>query len=205
MNPSTFTTIDDFRSSELWERINADSEPKDNNHLLHSTRYERRVFDELRERFPIGLDEIEAVGVTKLDTFPALTQDTFTSLHSLNPRRKDIDTLTTNARHFNAEIMNYVMDCEQYPVMKSLCESRELVAYEAVNEFTKHIFEKLDSLLNEEALDELNNLEQQQSELKAKIRAAMGHGDPGDAAGVLEMSENIAENDQQIEILSQEG
>jgi len=122
METSIFTIIDDFRGSELRERTFNDSAPKDNDHVLRANRYEKMIYRELREKFPVGLDEIEADGAAKLDTFPALMRDTFTSLYSLNPRRNDVDTLTTNARHFNVEIMDCVMNCKQYHELKSLCE-----------------------------------------------------------------------------------
>jgi len=203
MNLNTFTTIDDFRSSELWERINADTAPKDNTHVLHSTRIENMIYGDLREQFPIGLDEIEADGSALYDTFPELMQDTFTSLYSLNPRHYDTDTLATNTRQFNLPILDSIISCDQYSTLKSLCEGRELVAYETVKEFTWHMVEKLDDLLNSDALEELNSLEQQQSELKEKVMGAMERGDPADAGSILDMADSIADNDQQIERLSQ--
>ena len=203
MNLNTFTTIDDFRSSELWERINADTAPKDNTHVLHSTRIENMIYGDLREQFPIGLDEIEADGSALHDTFLGLVQDTFTSLYSLNPRHYDTDTLATNTRQFNLPILDSIIGCDQYSTLKSLCEGREIVAYETVKEFTQHMVEKLDDLLNSDALEELNILEQQQSELKEKVMGAMEHGDPADVGSILDMADSIADNDQQIERLSQ--
>jgi hypothetical protein len=161
------------------------------------------IYGELREQYKIGLDEIEANGSELLDTFPALMQDTFTSLYSLNPRHNDVDTLTTTARHFNAAILDSVINCDQYRTLETLCEGRELVAYEAVNEFARQMNEKLDEFLNAEALVELTALEQQQSELKSQVQEAMERNDPADADSMLDMAKSIVENEQQIERLSQ--
>jgi len=182
--------------------IDNDTMQKANTHVLRSTRIERMIYDDLRAQVKTGLDEIEAESTAKLDTFPSLIQDIFLSLYSINPAHYDIDTLTTNTRQFNAEILNYFMNCNQYSNLKSLCEGHELVAYEAVNEFAQHMLEQLEKLLDADAIDELNALERRQSELKAKVIEAMESNDPADADSLLVMAENITENEQQIEKLS---
>jgi len=202
MNLNVFTTIDDFRSSELWERINTETAPRTNTRILSSMRIEDKIYNEMRDQVKIGLDEIEADGAAKLDTFSSLIQDSFMSLYSLNPRHNDNDKLTTNARHFNTPILDYVMNSEQYPAIKSLCEGNDLVAYEAVNEFTRCMVDRLDELLDSDAIEELNILEHQQSELKANILDAMEHSDPIDTDGILDMANNLADNEQRIKRLT---
>jgi len=202
MKPNTFANIDDFRSSELWERVNVDIAPKVNTHVLHSMRIEKMIYAEMREQVKTGLDEVEAKGAEMLDTFPSLVQDTFMSLYSLEPKRNDADTLTTKTRHFNAEILDYVMNSKQYPVIKSLCEGRELIAYEAVNKFTQCMLEHLGELRDSYSLNKLDDLERHQDELKAKVMDAMERNDPGDEDNVLDMADSIAANEQKIERLS---
>ena len=201
MQPTTFTTIKDFRSSKLRDCLKDDTTPKANNRVLHSNRLERMIYAYLLEQVEIGLDEIEAVGAEKLDTFPSLMQDVFQSFCNLNPRRNDNGTLTTSARQFNAEIIDYMMSSGEYSALKSLCEGRELPAYEAVKEFSRCILEKLDELLDTDALDELSALEQQQAGLKIKIQEALERDDPADDANILSMAESIADKDQRIEHL----
>jgi len=127
-----------------------------NNNVLRSSRIENRIYEDLREQVNIGLDEIEAEGTAKLDTFPSLIQDIFVSLYGSNLQYNDVDTLTTGAREFNAVILDSVMNCELHYVLKSLCEGRELIAYEAIKAFAGHLLGKLDELLDASALDELN-------------------------------------------------
>ena len=202
MNQNTQATIDAFRSSALWEHISTDPAPKVNTNVLHSTRIEKRIYEDLREQIKIGLDEVEADGAAKLDTFPSLVLDMFVSLYNLNPRHTDIDTLTTNTREFNAVILDCVMDSELYLTIKTLCEGRELVAYEAVKEFTQCILGQLDELLDTDALDELNAIKRQQDELKAKVVEAMERNAPVDADAILDMADSIVANEQKIERLS---
>ena len=202
MKLTAYTTIDDFPSSLLWERLSTDTEPQVNTRVLSSTRLEKMTYEDLREQMQTGLDEIEADGTEKLDSFPSLLQDVFQSIYSLDTRFNDTDTLTANARHFNAEILDSVMSDSRYRAIKSLCEGNELLSYEAVGEFARSIHDKLDELLDVDALDKLNVLEQQQSELKPQVIDAMERGDPADDGRILSMAESIAENNQEIERLS---
>jgi len=125
-------------------------------HVLRSTRLERMIYEEMRERVKNGLDEIEAKGSAELSTFPELLQDTFVSLYSPNPQPSDIGSLNTIAREINTPILETVMSSDQYYALKSLCEGRELVAYEAVNEFAKQMLQHLGKLFDNKTLDELN-------------------------------------------------
>ena len=147
-----------------------------NTHVLRSTRIEKMIYDERREQVKTGLDEVEAYGTAKLDTFPSLVQDMFMALYSLNPQRHEHNTLTTSAREFNVPLLDFVMDSDQYHTLKSLCEGRELIAYEAVNAFAQCMLEKLDELLDPETLEALNALE------------AKGTGEPSEEAARLSRS-----------------
>jgi hypothetical protein len=180
MKRNSFRSLDEFRGSGLWSRLN-NGTPKKNTRVLHSTRLENMIYRDLRVHDESGLDELESLGAEKLDTFRSLIQDTFQSLYSLNPRHNDADTLTANARQFNAEIMDSSMASEEDPTLKSLCEGRELPAYDAVSEFTEKMMDKLDELLeaaggDKNALNVLNRLERQQDQLKENILKAVENG-----------------------------
>ena len=82
----TFANINDFRSSELWERLNGDTAPKENTRVLLSNRLENMIYKEMRERVKTGLDEVEATGAEKIGTFPSLLHDMFQTLYSVNPQ-----------------------------------------------------------------------------------------------------------------------
>ena len=202
MQPTPLTTFENFCYLELRKYLNDETKHKANNRILHSNRLEHMIYADLRKQVEIGLDEIEAAGVEKLDTFPALIQDVFQSFYSLNSRRNDADTLTTNARQFNAEILDYMMNSSEYSALKSLCEGQELPAYEAVKEFSRCISEKLDELLDADALDELSTLDQQQAGLNVKIKEALERGNATDEANILSMVESIADKNQRIVHLS---
>ena len=201
MESNILTTTINFRGSEIREGVIVDTGSNANTHVLRSTRIEKMIYGDLREQIKTGLDEIESVGAVKLDTFPSLIQDTFVLLYSLNPRHDNIDTLTANARNFNAPLLDFIMGCDHYATLKSLCEGRDLIAYEAVNVMNQHLLEKLNEILNADALEELDALEQQQAELKARVNG-MEQDDPSDEASIADMIERIADNEQQMELLS---
>lgn len=203
MNSDIFKFINDFHDSDLWKHLNGDTESKTNTRLLCSTRLENIIYKDLREQVKFGLDDIEADGFIKLDTFPSLIQDTFQALYSLNPCRTDTANLTINAQYINANILSSIMNSNKYSALKSLCEGQELPAYEAVTEFARCMFDKLDELLDMDAMEELNALEQQQAELKTKLTDAMERSDIINEESILEIAESIAGNNQQIEHLSQ--
>ena len=81
--------------------------------------------------------------------FPALSRDIFQSFYSLFPKRTDTDSLTAEAQKFNAKLLDHVTEDADYPTIKSICEGRELPAYEAASEFTARISAQLDDLLPE--------------------------------------------------------
>jgi uncharacterized protein with von Willebrand factor type A (vWA) domain len=205
MKRNSFRSLDEFRGSDLWARLN-NGTPKKNTRVLRSTRLENMIYRDLRAQDESGLDELESLGAEKLDTFPSLIQDTFQSLYSLNPRRNDIGTLTTNARQFNAEIMDSIMASEEYPTLKSLCEGRELPAYDAVSEFTEQMMDKLDELLetaegDKNALNVLNRLERQQEQLQEQISQAIER--QADDDNILAMATKLESKERQIGRLSE--
>ena len=102
--------------------------------VLRSTKLEDSIYSDLRSG-DSDLDQIEQTAEKQLRSFPALSRDIFQSFYSLMPRKNQEDMLSVAARKFNAPILDHVMRSEDYPMLKSVCEGRELPAYEAAAEF----------------------------------------------------------------------
>jgi len=94
-----------------------------------------------------ALAQIKQSASEKLHSFPALSRDVYQSFYSLVPRHNDDDTLSVQARKFNAPILDGIVQSEDYPTLKSACEGRDLPAYEAAEEFIRETAGKLDELL----------------------------------------------------------
>ena len=116
--------------------------------VLQSTKLEDCIYHDL-SRDDENLETIQQEAVPKLHSFPALSRDIFQSFYSLFPKRADADRLTAEAQKFNAKLLDHVIEDADYPTIKSICEGRELPAYEAASEFTAKIGAQLDKLLPE--------------------------------------------------------
>lgn len=106
--------------------------------VLQSSKLEDCIYRDLSE----GDENLEAVqqdGASKLHSFPALSRDIFQSFYSLFPKRNDPDRLTAEAQKFNAKLLDHVTEDADYLTIKSICEGRELPAYEAASEFAAKI------------------------------------------------------------------
>lgn len=82
--------------------------------------------------------------------------------------------LTAEAQKFNAKLLDHVTEDADYPTIKSICEGRELPAYEAASEFTAKIGAQLDDLLPElggknGALKTLEKLQAARNEAQQKL------------------------------------
>jgi len=207
MRQTIYKSMDEFRSSDLFQRIIGDTPAKVNVRILLSTLLETMIYTDLRTKVSAGLDEIEAEGSAKLSTFPALVQDLFQAFYSLNPRRSDTETLTATARQFNAEIIDFIMSSDKYHILKSSCEGRELPAYEAIREFAECMLDKLDELLNTDsggnAAKAIDALKQQCEQLKTDILDAIESGDLAAEDSILSMAAAHAGKEQQMERLSE--
>ena len=116
--------------------------------VLQSSKLEDCIYRDL-SRGDENLEAIQQEAAPKLDSFPALSRDIFQSFYSLLPKRTDADRLTAEAQKFNAKLLDHVTEDADYPAIKSICEGRELPAYEAASEFTAKIGTQLDDLLPE--------------------------------------------------------
>lgn len=117
--------------------------------VLQSSKLEDCIYRDL-SKDDENLEAIQQEAASKLHSFPALSRDIFQSFYSLFPKRTDADRLTAEAQKFNAKLLDHVTeDAEDYPTIKSICEGRELPAYEAASEFTARVGAQLDDLLLE--------------------------------------------------------
>ena len=116
--------------------------------ILQSSKLEDCIYRDL-SRDDENLEVIQQKAASKLHSFPALSRDVFQSVYSLFPKRTDADRLTAEAQKFNAKLLDHVTEDADYPTIKSICEGRELPAYEAASEFTAKIGAQLDGLLSE--------------------------------------------------------
>ena len=128
--------------------------------VLRSTKLEDSIYSDLRSG-DSDLDQVERAAEQQLRSFPALSRDIFQSFYSLMPRKNQEDMLSAAARKFNAPILDHVMQSEDYPTLKNICEGRELSAYEAASEFISKTAGELDGLLTDIGGDKgsLNTLE----------------------------------------------
>ena len=168
-----------YRSIEdVWTSPWAGLRPEDvgkpaTDRVLRSTKLEDSIYADLRSG-DSAMDTLEADAQEKLSTFPALSRDVYQSFYSLMPRHNEKESLSGIARKFNARILDHVMSGEEYPTIKSICEGRELPAYEAASEFIGQTAEELDSLLKDfggekGALKTLEKLEKAQEAAEAEL------------------------------------
>ena len=116
--------------------------------VLQSSKLEDCIYRDL-SKGDESMEAIQQEAASKLHSFPALSRDIFQSFYSLFPKRTDTDSLTAEAQKFNAKLLDHVTEDADYPTIKSICEGRELPAYEAASEFTARIGAQLDELLPE--------------------------------------------------------
>ena len=157
----SFRTIAEVLHSSIAELAALRRNPaQKTDRVMRSSKLEDSIYAELRED-DTEMDMTEHAAAQKLKSFPALSRDVFQSLYSLAPRRNDVDILTAAAQKFNAPILNHVVQQDDYPTLKNICECRSLPAYEAAAEFTDRAAEELDGLLSELGGDKgaLNTLE----------------------------------------------
>ena len=164
-----FRSIDDVLGAPIWEQAQAfQPTGAGQNRVLKATRLEDMVYQDLC-RDDGELDELVRECTPRLSTFPDLARDIYQSFYSLNVRKRPEEELSGLARRFNGHILQHMMDTDEYPTIKSVCEGRKLPAYDAAGEFTEHIAHDLDDLLKDvggekKSLDVLDKLEQKRDE-----------------------------------------
>ena len=186
-----FRTISDVLRSPWATLSTREGGTQTTDRILRSTKLEDGIYSDLRSSDE-AMDEVESVAGQKLSTFPALSRDVYQSFYSLMPKRNDESTLSGTAQKFNRKILDHVMQGEDYPTIKNICEGRDLPAYEAATEFITRTADELDTLLSDIGGDKgaLNTLEKLQ---KAKTAAE------DELAGLLERLRQSAERNETLE------
>lgn len=166
-----YRTFDDVLRSP-WAEAPRPTEAS-NDRVLRSTKLEDSIYGDLRDG-DSGLDQIEQTAEKQMRSFPALSRDIFQSFYSLMPRKNEEETLSVAARKFNRPLLDHITQSEDYPTLKSICEGRELPAYEAAAEFISRTAEDLEELLSDlggdkGALNTLEKLENAQQEAQKKL------------------------------------
>lgn len=165
-----YRTINDVVDSK-WAEHRALFEKENTDRVLKSTKLEDSIYDDLRSNDEV-MENIEREGGAKLKTFPALSRDIYQSFYSISPRRTDATELSPTARKFNRHILEHVMEHDDYPTLKNICEGRDMLSYEAASEFTARTVEELDGLLGELGGDKgtLHTLEKLEASTKNAAR-----------------------------------
>ena len=173
-----FRSLNEVLGSPLAQVAGTFHKDRSGSHrVLKSTKLEDAVYRDLRH----GDDDLDALEKScgeKLSTFPALSRDIYQSFYSLNVRRQPEESVSQQARRFNAPILEEVMGGEDYPAIKAACEGRQLPAYEAAAEFVSQVAGNLDDLLKKasgekRALNTLEHLEQRRDESLEKLQKLM--------------------------------
>ena len=183
-----YRTIADVLRSP-WAGLKTPSaRPEQSDRVLRATKLEDSIYGDLR-RGDAVLDQIEQDAAEKMATFPALSRDVYQSFYSLLPRRVEEADLSTAARKMNAPLLDHIQSCEDYPALKSVCEGRELPAYEAASEFISQVAGDLDGLLSGLAgekgavrtLDRLERAaEKAETELSSMLERLNGSSSPNE-------------------------
>jgi len=208
-----FRTIADVLHSSIAELAALRRKPtQKTDRVMRSSKLEDSIYAELRED-DTEMDMTENAAVQKLKSFPTLSRDVFQSLYSLAPRRNDADMLTTAAQKFNAPILDHIVQQDDYPTLKNICEGRSLPAYEAAAEFTGRAAEELDGLLSELGGDKgaLNTLEKLETardaaaEGLAELLDAQATGEPTetDKQALINAANRLDSKQRQVEAVSQ--
>ncbi len=173
-----YRSLSDVLGSPLAQAAGAFHKDRTESHrVLKSTKLEDVVYRDLRHGDD-DLDALERSCGEKLSTFPALSRDIYQSFYSLNVRRQPEESVSQQARRFNAPILEEVMGGEDYPAIKAACEGRQFPAYEAATEFVSQVAGNLDDLLKKasgekRALNTLDRLEQRRDESMEKLQKLM--------------------------------
>ena len=185
-----YRTLEDVLRSP-WAAMEPPREQPATDRVLRSTKLEDSIYADLRDGDD-SLEQTEQGAAEKLPSFPALSRDVFQSFYSLMPRKNEDSTLSVAARKFNGPILAHITQSEDYPTLKTVCEGRELPAYEAASEFITRTAGELDRLLSDvggekNGLNTLEKLENAEQEARKEL------------AGLLERMRATKERNQLLE------
>lgn len=206
-----YRTIDDVLQSR-WSSLTPVQHPEKTDRVLKSTKLEDQIYADLRSDDDT-LTELEQSLQQKLASFPALSRDVFQSFYSLMPRRNDPDTLSVAARKFHTKILDHMVQDEDYGALKTICEGRELPAYEAASEFVSRISDQLDDLLAEiggkdtslhtlqKLTDAQEQAQQELAEMLKRMQASKARNSTLEQS-IVQMANRLESKTQQVEAVA---
>jgi len=206
-----YRTVDDVLQSR-WGSLTPRQHPEKTDRVLKSTKLEDQIYADLRADDE-ALTELEQTSQKKLASFPALSRDVFQSFYSLLPRRNNPDTLSVAAQKFHTKILDHMVQDEDYGTLKTICEGRELPAYEAASEFVSRISGQLDDLLadisgKDNALNTLQKLtdaqqqaQQELAELLQRMQAAKARNSTLEQE-IVQTANRLQSKSQQVEAIT---
>ena len=161
--------------SDIMQRFLANNSTEKTDRILKSSRLENQIFNELISENQ-DLQNVQAEGQKQLSSFDSLTKDVFSAFYSLSLRPNDDDTLTDKARQFNKTIMDDLLSDSEYNTLKTICEGKELPAFEASSEFSEKILGKLPELLkaaggNSDTFNVIDKLSEQAENLNEQLQS----------------------------------
>ena len=167
-----YRTIDDVLRS-AWADVQPHTVNGTTDRVLRSTKLEDSIYADLRSGDD-ALMQTEQTAAGKLRSFPALSRDIYQSFYSLMPKQTDESALSVQARKFNVPILEHITQSEDFPTLKSVCEGRELPAYEAASEFITQTANDLDQLLadiggEKNSLNTLEKLEDAEAQAQKEL------------------------------------
>lgn len=173
-----YRTIEDVLRSP-WAKLElpAQADKPASDRVLRSTKLEDSIYADIRDGDDT-LSQIEQAAGEKLRSFPALSRDVYQSFYAITPKKVDESGLSAAARKFNAPILEHITQSEDYPTLKTICEGRDLPAYEAATEFITRTAGELDGLLSglggeKGAIDTLEKLEAKEKKAQVDLAALL--------------------------------
>lgn len=205
------TSIEDILSGG-FDFSNNNADPK-TDRVLKSTKIEQSIFEDLQEDAP-ELSEYEQQGKQKLKSFDSLIEDVFQSVYGLKPRYTDESRMSALSKEFNKNILEELMNDDNYSAVKSVCEGKELPAIGATVEFTGSLLKNLSSLMNKATngkgqVNGLDTMEQDKAELMQQLsgflenmKAADGDKRPDLEDKAIKTASRILNKNEQIQNFS---
>jgi Uncharacterized protein containing a von Willebrand factor type A (vWA) domain len=169
---NAFHRYEDFLNSPLYQLVVNRQEADTQTHrILKSSTIEGLIYEEVCDDALQGIVERAS---EKLETFPALCEDVFQSLYSLNLRYTEESARSSVAQQIHAPLLEKILEHEKYPATKEQCSGKELPAMVATKEFAEFLAESIcNSIADDAAPELLEKKKQQQAQVQEKLADAL--------------------------------
>lgn len=136
-----YRTEKDLPAAEQWleEYLLTRTEPI-SERLLHTTRLTDLIYTSFAHEEPIPKETKFGKHGPNLNS---LAQDLFAALYSPVLRRKEADSVKLRERMLNRPLFERCIRNDRFDYLKSLCEDKELPAYDAVSAFCRTFLETM--------------------------------------------------------------